>query len=307
MSVLVVGSFMTDVVARTKQKPKPGQTIRGEDFNIFLGGKGANQAISAYRQGSEISLTGALGNDSFGHQFKDFLVGEGIDISHVLFKDMQSGVGHIVVDELNGENQIIIIPGANLSYSTDDLLSKEKLFNNTKIVMNQLEMDFSVNELSKTLAKEHGCLYLLNPAPYQPLSDTFLNGIDILTPNETELEALSKKILTSIEDYEKAAIDLNKKGVKHVIVTLGKSGALHCYNGVCKLYPAIKVDYVNDTTAAGDTFNCALAAMIDQGKSFDEALNYANTAAALCVTKKGAIPSIPSKNEVMKFIKKDND
>lgn len=293
---------MTDLVARTFNKPLPGQTIIGNDFNIFLGGKGANQAISAHRQGSLVKITGAVGRDQFGQEFKRFFSQEGFDISYILEKNKSSGVGHIVVDEKSGENQIIIIPGANLSYTIEDLKNNENLFKNTKIVLNQLEMNFQVNELSKKLSKKYGALYLLNPAPYRDLSDEFLNGIDIITPNETELEGLSKKTLKTLPEIVNAAKEINLKGVSHVIVTLGSQGALHCYNGDCCLYPAFTVNEVVDSTGAGDTFNGALAAMIDQGHSVQEAINFANAAAALSVMKKGAIPSIPNYNEVVNFI-----
>lgn len=302
MAILVVGSFMTDLVARTSEKPSSGQTIIGNEFNLFLGGKGANQAVSAHRQGSSVKITGALGSDQFGKEFKLFFSKEGFDTSHILDKNESSGIGHIVVDEKSGENQIIIIPGANLSYTTSDLMAHEHLFTNSNIVMNQLEMNFEVNELSKKLANKYQALYLLNPAPYRFLSDEFLNGIDILTPNETELEGLLNKPLKSLKDIESAAKEINLKGVSHVIVTLGSRGALHCHQNNCHLYPAFPITEVLDSTGAGDTFNGALAAMLDQGLNMDDAIIHANAAAALCVMKKGAIPSIPNLKEVKEFI-----
>lgn len=228
MSVLVVGSFMTDVVARTRRNPLPGQTVIGDHFDIFLGGKGANQAIAALRSKSECFMVGSLGEDTFGKNFKSFLEESGFNPNHIVMKNASSGVGHIVVNEITGQNQIIIIPGANLHFTTNDLAKFESLFKQASIVVNQLEMADEIIVASKNLAKANNKYYLLNPAPFKPLSDEVLNGIDFLTPNETELAGfVGKPILESMEEVEKAVMNLVKKGVKNVIVTLGDKGALH--------------------------------------------------------------------------------
>lgn len=303
MSVLVVGSFMTDVVARSKVNPLPGQTVVGNHFDIFLGGKGANQAIAAKRSKSNVFMVGALGNDTFGENFKNFFAQNGFDPNHILIKDTSSGVGHIVVNEVTGQNQIIIIPGANLLFTSNDLAKYNDLFTQASVVVNQLEMADEVIIESKRMTKSLDKLYLLNPAPFKPLSDEILNGIDFLTPNETELAGFVHNTnLETIKDVEQAAMMLINKGVKNVIVTLGDKGAMHCDRFGCNLHPAYKIDKAVDTTAAGDAFNGAFAACVDQGKSIKESIIYANAAGALAVTKKGAIPSIATQEQIIDFL-----
>src|SRR5690554_5051784 len=156
MSVLVVGSFMIDLVARTTKQPVPGQTVVGESFGIYLGGKGANQAIASKRCDSETYMVGALGNDNFGEAFLEFLEKSGFDKNHVLIKEkVSSGVGHIVIDDETGQNQIIIIPGANLHFTEQDLLKFEHLFKKCNIVVNQLEMQDEIIIKSKELAHKY--------------------------------------------------------------------------------------------------------------------------------------------------------
>lgn len=302
MAVLVVGSFMTDLVVRTNTTPSKGQTVMGNSFNIFLGGKGANQAVASKRMGSKTYLVGALGDDSFGRNFKAFFKEEGFDVSHILTKNTSSGVGQITINEETGDNQIVIVPGANLSFSVSDLHQFKHLFKDVDIVVNQLEMQDEVIFETKRLAKQHNKLYLLNPAPFKELPDAFLKDIDFITPNETELEGFVGRKLTTMDDFIDGAKELLQKGVKNVIVTLGGNGALHCDIWGCKHYKPFAKEVV-DTVAAGDAFNGTFASQISQGKSIDEAMIYANGAGAVTVTRHGAIPSIPTFKEVEQFIK----
>ena len=306
MSVLVVGSFMTDLVARTNFSPTPGQTVIGNSFGTYLGGKGANQAVASKRAGSKTYMVGALGDDSLGNNFLNFFKQSGFDPHHIVIKPNQvSGVGHIVINENTGQNQIIIIPGANLLFNRSDLLKYQNLFEEVSIVVNQLEMDDDIVIASKELALKHNKLYLLNPAPYKKLPDHVLKGIDFITPNETELAAfVGKDELTTMEDFQKASQELINKGIKNVITTLGEKGAMHCDKHGCTIYPAFEDKIVIDTVAAGDAFNGTFAAMIDQGLAINEAVIYANAAGALTTTKKGAIPSIPTIQEIKAFIAK---
>lgn len=305
MSVLVVGSFITDLVVRTNKSPTKGETVIGNSFNVFLGGKGANQAVSSIRQGSKTYMLGALGKDDFGKNFKEFMEKEGFNSKHILTKNTTSGIGHVTVNEKTGQNQITIVPAANFEYKVSDLLKYEHLFKEATIAINQLEMCDEIILKTKELAKKYNKIYLLNPAPFKKLSDDFLNGIDILTPNETELQGIVQDFsLKTVDDYAEAAKKLLDKGVKNVIVTLGCNGSLLVNKEKVKHFAPFKLKKAVDSTGAGDSFNGALAAMIDQGHSLDEAIEIANAAGALSVTKKGAIPSIPTKEEVIDFINK---
>lgn len=309
MGVLVVGSFMTDLVARTKRVPSPGQTVVGESFEIFMGGKGANQAIAAKRCDVKTFMVGALGDDAFGLRFLDFFQKSGFKKNHIVIKKNEiSGIGHIVVNEKTGQNQIIILPGANLLFTVDDLMPMGDLFQEVEIVVNQLEMDDSIIVACKNFAQANQKLYLLNPAPYKPLDDQILKGIDYFTPNETELAAfVGKKSLDTDEEITNACKELIKKGVKNIIATLGERGSIHCSNNGCKFYEAFKVSNVIDTVAAGDAFNGTLAAMLAKGFPIEKAIIYANASGALTVMKKGAIPSIPTLFEIERFILKQHN
>lgn len=302
MSILVVGSFMMDLVTKTPVAPNPGQTVIGTSFNTFLGGKGANQAVAAARLGSFVTMAGMVGNDDFGNRFIDFFKQvENMD-SHAILRGKQStGVGCITIDG-EGQNKIVVIPGANMDYSINDLYKIKTDFKKSNVVMCQLEMQMDVIKEAARLAKENHKIFILNPAPFQLLDDDLLSCVDYLTPNEIELAGLlNLKDLPTLEEKITAAQYLLNKGVKNVIVTLGSEGALLVNSKGHQLYSSYKVTAI-DTVAAGDSFNGALASMIDQGKSIDEAISFGNAVGALTVQKPGAIPSLPLLKEVHLFL-----
>ncbi len=301
MSVLVIGSFMMDLVTKTKIVPTAGETVVGDSFQTFLGGKGANQAISAKRLGCEVTMCGMLGNDDFGAQFETLFRQEHMDLSYIKKTDCSTGIGSITLDD-SGQNRIVIIPGANLEYKVDDLLEAEVLFAKANVVLTQLELQLSVIEKTAELAKKYNKIFILNPAPMQELSDEILCKVDYLTPNETELQALSgKELCNTLPEQIQACESLLAKGVKNVIVTLGDKGCLHVNDNIHQLYPTYKVKVI-DTVAAGDAFNGALAHCLDKFMPIDEAIKYANAVGAISVQKRGAIPSLPSAEEVAEFL-----
>jgi ribokinase len=301
MSVLVVGSFMMDCVTRTAKIPASGETVLGISYQRFLGGKGANQAVAARRLGSDVILAGKLGPDDYAEAFISLFISENIDISHVLRGTQSTGVGSIVLDTI-GQNRIIIIPGANLEYSIADLLTIENDFDSASVVMAQLEVPMETTEMIAKLCVKHNKPFILNPAPAQPLSKELLSAVTYLTPNETELCFLTGVAqVNTKEEVVIAARILLSKGVKNVIVTLGEKGSMLINESGVFSFNAFDVQVV-DTVAAGDSFNGALAYGIDCGMNLDASLRFASAVGALTVQKLGAIPSLPTYAEVVRFL-----
>jgi ribokinase len=301
MGILVIGSFMTDLVVRTPRAPENGETIIGSNFSRFLGGKGANQAVAAARLGGNVTMVGKLGTDQFGDDFLIALNKENINTQYILRDEHHStGVGFITSEE-NGDNRIVVVPGANLHYELADLVKIKNLIKTSKILVLQLEMDINIIEQAVTCAAMYHVPIILNPAPAQSLSDDLLSKVTYLTPNETEAEILTGIKVNSMETAEIAGKSLLAKGVENVVVTLASEGALivnHSGTYHVSGFPVVPVD----TVAAGDSFNGALAVGITKGKSLLEVVTFANAVGALTVTKEGAIPSLPTLNDVEKFI-----
>lgn len=301
MSVLVLGSFMMDLVVSTTRAPQAGETIIGTGFKRFPGGKGANQAVAARRLGASVKMIGKVGADEFGREFLALFRAEDIDVTHVRVADHEStGIGSIVIEE-SGQNRIVVVPGANMAFTKEEISLLESEIAQARLLVVQLEMDLVMIEQAIEIAYRYGVPILLNPAPAQALSDALLSKIDYLTPNETELALMSNMPIKSTSDAQKAAKYLLNKGVGTIIVTMAEKGAMLCTRDESRLIEGFGVNAV-DTVAAGDSFNGALAAMLTAGKSLDEAIIYANAVGALTVTKTGAIPSLPTEHEVERFL-----
>lgn len=305
MSILVLGSFMMDQVVSTPRAPKNGETIIGDSFSIYPGGKGANQAVSASRLGGDVSMAGKVGEDKYGEDFLQILNEEGINTGFIE-KDSRyaTGVG-FVTSEHNGNNRIVVVPGANLKYNKKELLKLNNILDNIDILIIQLEMDISVMEEAVKMAKEKSIEVILNPAPGQLLEDSLLKHVDYLTPNETELEILTGMEVNTLDNIIEAAKRLLNKNVNNIIVTLGSKGALIVNQELIEHIEGFNVS-ARDTVAAGDAFNGALSVAITEGKPLSEAVLLANAAGALTVTKKGAIPSIPYREDVEQLLKSEN-
>lgn len=305
MSILVLGSFMMDQVVSTPRAPKNGETIIGNNFAVYPGGKGANQAVAAARLNGNVMMAGKIGKDAYGETFLQTLKKEKINTDYIEIDDRYAtGVG-FVTSEHNGDNRIIVVPGANLEYDKTELSKLENILNNIDILIIQLEMDISVMEKAVKMAKEKEVTVIVNPAPAQRLSDEFLKYIDYLTPNETELEILTDMKVNTLEDAIVAARKLLDKNVSNIIVTLGDNGALIVNKNIDEHIKGFKAE-VLDTVAAGDTFNGALAVMISEGNEIKEAVRLANAAGSLSVTKEGAIPSIPYREEIERLLKNNS-
>ena len=300
--ITVVGSLNMDLVTYTSRMPAAGETIIGKSFRQIPGGKGANQADAIAKLGAEVKMIGCVGCDGMGTALLDSLRNDGVDVTMVKRVDgISTGIASITVDS-SGSNSIIVVPGANGRLSIEDLQASLEAIENSEIVVAQLEVPIETVRFAIKTAKQMGKLTILNPAPAAELEDEFLSNVDILVPNETELELLSGIRIHNEAELERAAQLLINKGVQELIVTLGSKGCVHLNKPGSKAYPAYKVDAI-DTTAAGDSFIGALAAAISEGKTLEEAIRFATAVGALTVTKEGAQSSLPFRKEVEAFIR----
>lgn len=296
--ILVIGSLNTDMVIHLKEIPIVGQTAIGRLQGYVPGGKGANQAFAAAKLGGSVSMLGKVGNDNFGAKLKDNLSSVGVDTSDILCQTNEtSGLAVIYVNE-QGNNSIVVLPGANSTCDYDFIAKHEDLISQFKIVLIQLEIPLDAAYLAIELAHKHGCTVILNPAPApSDIPDKYLSMVDFLTPNEIELEQLSGIKAIDLDSVRSAAEVLLGKGTKNVIVTLGKRGALWVSEKGAKPFEVEAIEVV-DTTAAGDTFNAALAVGLAENMKIDEAIIFANKAARICVSRNGAQSSVPSREEI---------
>lgn len=301
--VMVIGSSNTDMVMQLDTLPTAGQTLLGDNFQVHPGGKGANQAVAAARLGAEVIFVAAVGADQFGQQAVHNFEQDQIDVSCIkTCPNHPSGVALIMVGG-NGENMIGVASGANFQLLPEDIPTDK--MSDMNCVLLQLETPIDTVMHAARHAKAQGIPVVLNPAPAQALSDELLSCVDILTPNETEAEALTGIPVTDQASAQQAAHALLAKGVKTVLITLGENGVLLSQQGSeAQCIPAEKVEAV-DTTAAGDTFNGALCAGFAKGMPLLDAIHYANHAAAISVTKPGAQPAIPHEAMVTASTAKD--
>lgn len=299
-NITVVGSLNMDLVVTTPKVPVLGETILGSGFMTAPGGKGANQAVAAAKLGGNVSMVGCVGSDIFGKDLLVNLSANGVNTDNVEEK-LSSSTGIAVIIIKDGNNSIIVDPGAN-SLLTPEMIDKcEDIIKDSSIMVVQLEIPIETVMRAVSVAKRHGVRVLLNPAPATALSDKLLSQIDIFTPNETECEIITGIKINNIDDAKKAVEHLNNKGLKHVIITLGGEGVVYnSEKGI--LHKAVPDVKVVDTTAAGDSFSGAVALALSNGKTIDEAVDFGNIVGTLTVTKKGAQTSLPTLEAVHSFI-----
>ena len=291
-SILVIGSSNTDMVIRVPDLPLPGETVSGGDFQVFGGGKGANQAIAAQRAGGKVRLIAAVGSDEFGKSAVASFVAEGIDISGIeVVENTASGVAMIFVSEA-GENCIGVAPGANADLTPARISSQQDAFDDASLLLMQLEIPLETVADAVEMAAERSLPVILNPAPATALTDKILGSLFCITPNETEAEKLTGMAVRDDETAIAAANALLQRGVQNVVMTLGARGAM-LHNAAGTFYQRAESVDVVDTTAAGDTFNGVFAAMIAAEHSLQEAMKFAVKAATISVQTAGAIASIP--------------
>lgn len=296
--IVVIGSSNTDMVIKSKKLPMPGETILGGAFLMNPGGKGANQAVAAARLGGNVTFVTKTGNDIFGSETLQLFNKEGINSKYcIIDNENRSGVALINVDE-NGENCIVVAPGSNGTLTPEDINNDIFTTNPADLLLMQLEIPLETVVYAAKRAADNGNRIILNPAPAQNLPDELLRCLYLITPNETEAEMLTGIKVTDSVTAEKASRSLKEKGVLNVIITMGKSGAYLSSGIISKIIPGVQVKAI-DTTAAGDVFNGAIAVAVAEGKELEEAIIFANKAAAISVTRMGAQASAPFRKELI--------
>jgi ribokinase len=299
--ILVVGSSNTDVIIRVPRIPRPGETILGGAFSMAAGGKGANQAVAAARAGGRVTLVARVGDDIFGERARTGFRADGIDTRFVLVTPgAASGIALITVDA-RGENSISVASGANASLSAADIEDASDAFTVADVLLLQLESPLGTVEAAVRKAGERGIPVILNPAPARELDDGLLKCVDVLTPNEHEAEMLAGSSVDDERGLREAAARIRGRGPRTVVITLGARGVYASSEGFEGMVPAYKAESV-DTTAAGDVFNGALAVALAEARPLEEALRFAQAAAALSVTRAGAQPSAPTRAEIEAFL-----
>lgn len=298
-NICVIGSLNMDLVVNVDTMPKPGQTIIGSNFKEVPGGKGANQAVAMARLNGNVSMIGKGGEDGFGQTLINSLKNDKVDTTYIQTSKGATGVALITVDK-NAQNSIVVSPGANFEVKEDDIDNNIEAIKNSDIVVLQLETPLNTIKYALNKAKELNKYTILNPAPAVKLDDEIIKNVDLLTPNETELEIISGVSIETEEDIQKAAQIMIEKGVKELIVTLGSKGSLYINKEKSMFKKAYKVEAV-DTTAAGDSYTGALAVALSQDKNIEDAMDFASKVGALSVLKEGAQSSLPTLEYVKNF------
>ena len=301
--IVVIGSLNADLVQKVDRLPKPGETIAGGALETFSGGKGANQAVAAGRMGARTSMIGQVGDDSLSQILRDSLQDAGVDHDSVGVSQTSTGSAIILVFP-DGENVIVIAPGANATVTPELAAERLRVLGQGAFLLSQLEIPIESVERSLEVAKARGATTILDPAPARELSGDILRHVDYLTPNETESATLLGEPGLDIEDgpaMERAAERILALGPKAAVLKLGARGCLIAGAEGFHRVPGFKVDAV-DTTAAGDVFNGAFATALAEGQAVPSAARFANAAAALSVTRPGAQNSVPSRREVDRFL-----
>ncbi|ELY2671229.1 ribokinase [Cronobacter sakazakii] len=299
--LVVLGSINADHILNLEAFPAPGETVTGSQYQVAFGGKGANQAVAAGRSGADIAFIACVGEDDIGERIRQQLSRDNIDVAPVSAVAGEStGVALIFVNG-EGENVIGIHAGANAALTPERVNEQREKIANARALLMQLESPVESVIAAARIAHENQTTVILNPAPARALSDELLALVDIITPNETEAEKLTGVKVVDDDSAAQAAAVLHQKGIETVIITLGSRGVWLSVNGEGQRVPGFRVKAV-DTIAAGDTFNGALMTALLEGTPMLEAIRFAHAAAAIAVTRPGAQPSVPWRDEIDAFL-----
>ena len=300
--ITVFGSFVVDLMSRAPHLPVPGETVKGSMFRIGPGGKGFNQGVAAKKAGADVTMVTKIRRDTFGNIALNTMKELNMDASHVFLSEKsETGAALIMVDENTSQNAIMVTLGACSEITEEDVDSIEETVKNSGYLLTQLETNVDAVERVVDMAHRYGVTVVLNTAPVQPISDELLKKVDIITPNEVEAEILTGIKVDNEGNAQKAAEYFFGKGIKTVVITLGKRGVFVSTAQKHGILPVPKVD-VLDTTGAGDAFNGALVASLAEGKDIWEACVFANAAASISVTRLGTTPAMPVRSEIDRFL-----
>jgi ribokinase len=300
--IVVLGSFVVDLMARSPHLPVTGETVKGNGFKMGPGGKGSNQGVAAKRSGADVTMITKVGKDEFGQMALKSFKNENMDTSYIFEDEVYStGAALIMVDENSSENKILVTLGACENILDEEIEKARETIESSDIFLTQLETNIDVVEKVIDMAYKKEKIIVLNPAPVQPISDEILKKITIFTPNEVEAGILAGMEIKTMEDVKKAAQIFVSKGIENVIITLGSKGVYVATKEKEEFIPSEKVDAV-DTTGAGDAFNGGLVTALSEGKNIFEAVRFANVVGALSVTKIGTAPAMPFREEIDAFI-----
>lgn len=309
--ILVVGSFMMDLIASTHRAPNSGETVIGLKFQTAPGGKGANQAVQCARLGAHVTMVGQVGNDAFGKIMTDTAAQAGVDVSHVSVDENESsGVGHILLEvtEHGAQNRITVCPGANFTLTVDDVAWLKNEIANYDMVMMQFELPMEVIEAVAQWAHDAGVPVMINPAPAAPMSDKLLSCATYLSPNEHEAAILANHTIDvsngiNFDDVDIVAKAFQARGVENLIITMGENGSVVAGKDGIHHTHCVKMEHVADPTAAGDSFVAAFCTGLCAGLPQGEALAFASHTAAITVSRMGAMPSLPTVTEVQALLR----
>lgn len=295
--LVVIGSANVDLTVRLDRLPQLGETVSGGEFYTSFGGKGANQAVAAHKAGVEVRFLAKVGNDQNGKAIIEHLEALGLTTEGILRDELHhTGVALITVDR-KGNNAIAVAPGSNWALTEEDIHRAESLISWGEVVLIQFEVPLLTVREALRLAKDHGLMTIVNPAPARPVPEEILSLADILTPNEVEAGTLTGVSVEDLDQASRAARKLLKSGAGQVVVTLGKGGSCWAQKERVQSFSSFPVAAV-DSTAAGDAFNGALACAVAERRPMQEAIRFANAAGALAVTRRGAQDSLPTRDEI---------
>lgn len=296
--ITVFGSYVTDLMSRTPHLPLPAETVKGTVFSMSAGGKGFNQAIAAKKMDADVVMVTKMAKDPFGKLALDLMDELSMDTSHILYSETEgTGTALIMVDESTGQNEIVVVPGACGAITLKEVERCAPLIQKSGYLLVQFEVNMDAMERAVEIAHEAGVCIVMNPAPYQDVSDKLLGMADIVTPNEVEAEGLTGIKVDSEESARLAAEILHKKGVGTVVITMGHRGSFVSTGEEHHLLPPFTVDAL-DTTGAGDAFNGGMVAGLAEGMDIWQAARFASAVAALSVTKIGTSKAMPQRSEV---------